>query len=101
MQEPILLKSPCPPLHLLLSTNTLLRALETAWDFGAKRWLRQALLSFRNYFGKTMEGNQCASLLENYAILENLAASYGRLDIMSFVRAFKALNCVKSACFGL
>merc|ERR1711974_548547 len=64
-------------------------------------WLRQALLSFRNYFGKTMEGNQCSSIVENYGILENLAASYGRLDIIPFVRAFKALNAVKSACFGL
>ena len=101
MKMPILLKSPCPPLHLLLSTNTLVRALELVWEFGAIRWMRQSFQSFRNYFGGTLEGNQCSTLIENYAILENLAENYSRIDVKPFVRAFKALNSVKSACFGM
>ena len=103
MQQPILLKSHCPPLHLLLSTNHLVSALETAWEFGALKWMRQAFQRFlkKKYFGGTLEGNQCSTLIASYGILDQLADDYGKLDIKPFVIALKALNSVKNACFGL
>ena len=63
--------------------------------------MRQAFQSFRNYFGKTLEGNQCSSLISNYDILEQLVENYGRRDLMCFVKCFKNLNAVKTAVFGL
>ena len=101
LQEPNLLRTPPPPVHLLLSTNHLVQALEKKWEFGVKRWMRQAFQSFRDYFGKTLEGNQCSSLISNYGILEKLVENYGRRDLMCFVKCFKNLNAVKTAVFGL
>ena len=101
LKEYILLKSPCPPLHLLLCITYLVKVLEKIWPFGLKLWMRQVFLCFKNYFNKTLVGNQCSKLVSNYAILENLAVQHNRPDIMPFVRVFKALNSVKTACFGL
>ena len=95
LKKPHLLRSPCPPLHLLLSTNTLVKALELVWEFGAQRWMRGAFQSFKNYFGGTLEGNQCSKLIENYGILEALVRQNERHDVQPFVRVFKTLNAVK------
>ena len=64
----------CPPVHLLLSTNHLVSALEKAWDFGALKWMRQAFQRFlkKKYFGGTLEGNQCSKLIENFGQIEFL-----------------------------
>ena len=101
LKEPIMLKAPPPPLHLLLSTNTLTKVLEDVWEEGIKEWMRLALQSYRNYFGKTLEGNQCSALISKYDILERVAENHARPDIAVFVTAFKNLNAVKNACFGL
>ena len=99
LKEPIMLKSPMPALHLLLSTNHLVEALEKVWPEAAQEWMQRAFQSRKNYFGGTLEGNQCSNLIRNYGILENMARN--RIDVMPFIAAFKALNSVKSACFGL
>merc|ERR1712001_720140 len=103
MQQAFLFLAHCPPVHLLLSTNHLVSALEKAWDFGALKWMRQAFQRFlkKQYFGGTLEGNQCSKLIENYGILDELVQEHARYDIQPFVRVFKALNSVKSATFGL
>ena len=103
MQQAYLLLAHCPPLHLLLSANHLVSALEKAWDLGAWKWMRQAFQRFlkKKYFGGTLEGNQCSKLVESYGILDQLVQEHERYDIQPFVRVFKALNSVKSATFGL
>ena len=103
MQQAFLFLAHCPPVHLLLSTNHLVSALEKAWDFGAWKWMRQAFQQFlkKKYFGGTLEGNQCSKLIENYGILDELVQEHERYDIQPFVRVFKALNSIKLACFGL
>merc|ERR1712001_63773 len=57
-------------------------------------------VGYKNYFGGTLEGNQCSTLLDNYGILDNLAREHGRLDMSSFIRVIKALCGIKKACFG-
>merc|ERR1712141_294554 len=42
----------------------------------------------------------CSKVLDSYGILANLAMQHNRLDIMPFVRVFKALCGIKKACFG-
>ena len=94
-----MLKSPPPPLHLLLSVNHATKALEKVWPEGLYEWTKQALQKFEKYFGGTLEGNQCSKLIDKFDILENIAG--GRSDIMPFVQFFKAFSWVKKACFGL
>ena len=101
LEQKILLKTPPPSLHLLLCTNHATKALEKIWKFGLTEWVKEAFQSFKDYFAGTLEGNQCSNLIRQYGILENLAIQHNRPDIMPFVRFFKALNSVKSACFGL
>ena len=100
LKEFILVNAPCPPLHLVLATNTLIDIIKKVWEFGTKEWLKLALADFKDYFGGTLEGNQCSKVLDNYGYLANLAMQHGRLDIMPFVRVFKALCGIKKACFG-
>ena len=90
-------------MHLLLSTNHLVSALEKVWEFGALKWMRQAFQRFlkKKYFGGTLEGNQCSTLINSYGILDKLAEDWDRHDIQPFVRVLKALNSVKLACFGM
>ena len=99
LEEPIMLKSPPPPLHLLLSVNHATKALEKVWPEGLYEWARQALQKFEKYFGGTLEGNQCSKLIDKYDILENIAD--GRFDIAPFIEFFKNFSLVKKACFGL
>ena len=55
----------------------------------------------KKYFGGTLEGNQCSTLINSYGILDKLAEDWDRHDIQPFVRVLKALNSVKLACFGM
>ena len=100
LKEYILLNAPCPPVHLILSTNTLVDIGENLWGWGIKEWLKLSMVGYKNYFGGTLEGNQCSTLLDNYGILDNLARKHGRLDMSSFIRVVKALCGIKKACFG-
>ena len=100
LKEFILVNSPCPPLHLVLSTNTLVDIVEKVWEWGMKKWMKDSLANFKPYFGGTLEGNQCSKLLDSYGILENLAIEHGRLEILPFVKVFKTLCGIKKACFS-
>ena len=48
LQEPNLLRTPMPPLHLLLSTNHLVSALEKVWESLARDWIQQTFQRFLN-----------------------------------------------------
>ena len=101
LKEPIILKAPPPPLHLLLGVNHATKALEEVWPEGLYEWARQTLQKFEKYFGGTLEGNQCSKLIDKYDVLETIANSNGRLDITPFIEFFKAFSKVKKATFGL
>jgi len=95
LNEPIMLKCPPPPLHLLLSVNHATQALEEIWPEGLYEWAKQAFQKFKKYFGGTLEGNQCSKLIDEYGILENLALANEKPDILPFVEFFKAFSKVK------
>ena len=97
LNELTLLKCPPPSLHLLLCVNTIVEKLMEVWEWGLKTWLEQ--VNFKNYFGKTLEGNQCSEVLKMYDALDNLAQEHSRFDIAPFVRVFKAMEGIKKACF--
>merc|ERR1712141_267320 len=59
-----------------------------------------SMVGYKDYFGGTLEGNQCSTLLDNYGILQSLAEKHGRVDMNSYVRVLKALCGIKKACFG-
>merc|ERR1712141_694276 len=101
LKEFVLLNAPCPPLHLVLATNTLIEILEIKWEWGLKEWLKLALTNFKNYFGGTLEGNDCSKLLDSYGILENLARENNKYDIMPFIDIVKGLCRIKKACFSV
>ena len=101
LNEPIMLKCPPPPLHLLLSVNHATQALEEVWPEGLYEWTKQAFQKFKKYFGGTLEGNQCSKLIDQYGILENLALANEKPDILPFVEFFKAFSGVKKAVFSL
>ena len=101
LKEFVLLNAPCPPLHLVLATNTLIEILQEKWEWGLKEWLKLALTNFKNYFGGTLEGNDCSKLLDSYGILENLARENNKYDIMPFIDIVKGLCRIKKACFSV
>ena len=101
LKEVILVNAPCPPLHLVLGTNTLVKLIEKVWEWGLREWVNSSLVGFKSYFGGTLEGNQCSQLLDNSGILEQLAKRHGKWEvIMPFVRVLRGMCAIKKACFS-
>ena len=100
LKEVILVNAPCPPLHLVLATNTLVDIFKKVWEWGAIEWLKKSVAEFKNYFGGTLEGNQCSKLLDSYADLAKLARDHNKPEIMPFVKVLKAMCGIKKACFS-
>ena len=68
-------------------------------EWGLKEWLKLAPTNSKNYFGGTLEGNDCSKLLDSYGILENLARDHAS-DIIPFANIVKGMSRIKKACFS-
>ena len=92
-------------LHLLLVINSLLQFLkkcfpeENPWF---NSWLKSALgpSGVRPYHGGTLEGNQCAALLNSVDDLRTLANKTFNPLASEFVEVFQHFKLLKDSCFG-
>ena len=93
---------PPPELHLLLSLNTLYSHLCKILTLPiAEQWPQKVLCTQKPYHGGEFVGNDCSRLLEGLGDLEQVAADNNcSLQVVPFLRAFRALREVKLATFG-
>ena len=94
------------PLHLLLAFNHLLKHFlfffPPAKYLFIRKWLSRALKSpQKNYFGGTLEGNQCRDVLDSTDYLRFLVQDMNVPPLaFEFVNAFENFKKIKNGCFS-
>lgn len=66
-------------------------------------WPEKLSLSSKNYHGRVFEGNACRKLLKSADLLDdkNIYKDVGRIRLLRYINAFKAMDKVVSSCFSV
>ncbi|XP_043469388.1 uncharacterized protein LOC122503046 [Leptopilina heterotoma] len=66
-------------------------------------WPEKLSLSSKNYHGRVFEGNACRKLLKSADLLDDkiIYENVGRLRLLPYINAFKAMDKVVSSCFSV
>ena len=92
--EPTLLVTPPPQLHLFLLVNHILQGLLKEWP-DLENWLAKKSLVFAPYHGTTLEGNECSRLLTYLDELDSVVPGHLR----QFVKVLERFQLVVNSCF--
>ena len=65
-------------------------------------WPESLFISSKNYHGRVFEGNACRKLLKSADMLDRkeIYINVGRLSLVPYLNAFKAMDKVVSSCFS-
>ena len=74
--------------------------IESSANVRSKDWSDELYITRRDFQGGQFIGNDCSKLLDQVDILERMLIRAEAYLAIPYVQVFRALKCVKDACFG-